>query len=76
MQVTLSSKGQITLPKLLREHLHLKTGDKILFEEYDGGYLLKPQITDVKSLKGCVAYRGEPKTLEDMQQAITDNANI
>ena len=29
----LSSKGQITIPKEIREKLHLKQGDKVLFFE-------------------------------------------
>lgn len=74
MEVTLTTKGQITLPKSLRDALHLKTGDKIFFEEQDGGaYLLKARTTDVSVLKGCVAYEGV-KTLEDMEAAIVENA--
>lgn len=46
MEVTLTTKGQITLPKALRDALHLKTGDKIIFEEQNNGsYLLKARTT-------------------------------
>ena len=31
MQATITSKGQITIPKKLRDHLHLNTGDKVEF---------------------------------------------
>lgn len=75
MEVTLTTKGQITLPKTLRDSLHLKTGDKLIFEEQDNGaYLLKARTTDVSVLKGCVAYKGEPATLDDMDAAIVQNA--
>jgi AbrB family looped-hinge helix DNA binding protein len=74
MESTLTVKGQITLPKRLRESLHLKAGDKVVFEESkDGGYYLKPKTLSVQSLKGCVSYSGEPITLEDMQRAIEEN---
>ena len=33
---TVSSKGQITLPKSVREALSLRQGDPVLFEEKDG----------------------------------------
>lgn len=75
MEATLTTKGQITLPKALRDSLHLKTGDKIIFEELDNGaYLLKARTTDVGVLKGCVAYNGAPATLDDMDAAIAENA--
>ena len=32
----MTSKGQITLPKAIREHLGLKTGDTVTFVEIDG----------------------------------------
>ncbi len=75
METTLTTKGQITLPKGLRDALHLKTGDKILFEAQEGGaYLLRAKIQDVRALKGLISYQGAPKTLEDMTRAIHQNA--
>lgn len=31
MQAIISSKGQVTLPKALRDRLHLTTGDRVEF---------------------------------------------
>jgi antitoxin PrlF len=78
MEATLTVKGQITLPKALRNALHLKTGDKLVFEELEGGaYVIRPQsdsnITDVQTLKGCVSYQGKSKTIQEMQDAIVEN---
>ena len=68
-------KGQVTLPKALREALHLKVGDKVMFEESsDGAYVLRPRTTDVQQLKGCVSYVGETKTLKHMEAAIAEHA--
>jgi AbrB family looped-hinge helix DNA binding protein len=36
-----TSKGQITIPRDIRVKLDLKTGDKILFFEEDGKYVLQ-----------------------------------
>ena len=75
MESTLTTKGQITLPKAVRTALHLKTGDKVIFEILeDGTYILKPKTVDVRVLKGLVSYTGKRKSLDDMQHAITANA--
>ena len=75
MEVTLTTKGQITLPKALRSALHLKTGDKIIFEELEeGGYALRPKTLDVATLKGCVKYKGPAISVDDMSAAIIENA--
>jgi len=47
----LSSKGQITLPKSVRDKLKLNKGQKVVFyESYDGNIVIEP-ITDSKSRK-------------------------
>lgn len=33
---TVTTKGQITIPQLIRNRLRLKTGDKVFFEERQG----------------------------------------
>ncbi|MCF6221732.1 MAG: AbrB/MazE/SpoVT family DNA-binding domain-containing protein [Robiginitomaculum sp.] len=75
MESTLTTKGQITLPKALRDALHLKTGDKVIFEPLEsGGYVLKSRTLDVRTLKGFGSYKGAKKSITDMQDAITQNA--
>lgn len=75
METTLTSKGQTTIPKAVREALHLNTGDKIIFEEQDdGSFLLRPKTVDVRALKGFIKYTGKPKSLDDLQKAILENA--
>lgn len=36
----ITSKGQVTIPKEVRNALNLKTGGKIVFIEKDGGYMM------------------------------------
>ncbi len=38
---TLSSKGQITIPRSVREALNLHQGDPIIFEEKDGNIIIR-----------------------------------
>ena len=75
MKATLTSKGQITLPKPLRDDLQLKAGDQVYFEaQVDGSYTLRPRTLDVAVLKGCIKYDGPPVSLEDMEDAIANHA--
>ena len=75
MESTITSKGQITLPKKLREKLHLRAGDKVFFEQQDdGSFTLRPRTMDVAELKGFLRYTGTPISLEDMDKAIAQNA--
>jgi antitoxin PrlF len=73
---TVTSKGQITLPKALRDDLKLKTGDRVDFvKEPDGGYRVRPANRDVRELFGCLKhlYKGPPLSVEEMDQAIGDH---
>jgi len=71
MEATLTSKGQITLPKALRDEMHLKAGDKLVFEDNgEGSFTITPRLHDVRSLKGMVQYSGAPISVEEMNQAL------
>ncbi len=73
MQSTLSSKGQITLPKRIRERLHLQTGDRVEFIVADDGRVeLVPVTSPVTRLKGMLPAPDVPVTLEEMDAAIRD----
>ena len=39
-EVRLTQQGQISIPKKIRERLHLEAGDKIVFLEDDKGHIL------------------------------------
>ena len=48
MKATLSSKGQVTIPKSCRDHLGLETGTVLDFETMDGALIVrKVQTEDV-----------------------------
>lgn len=49
--VTVSPKFQVVIPKLIREALHLRPGQKIKIMEYDGRIELIPD-RDISELKG------------------------
>ena len=70
MEATLSSKGQATIPKAVREFLHLKPGDRFkFFLSPDGTVAILP-IVPIAKLKGSLAKRKQPVSVEEMNAAI------
>ena len=56
---TLTSKGQTTVPKAIRESLRLKPGDRITFTPMpDGTVLMRVKNKSVLSLAGSLRRRG------------------
>ncbi|MGA7981624.1 MAG: AbrB/MazE/SpoVT family DNA-binding domain-containing protein [Chromatiaceae bacterium] len=71
MQATVTSKGQITLPKALRDHLHLTAGDRVEFIlEENNVVRMVPRTTSVTRLKGMLPRPERPVSLEEMTEAI------
>jgi AbrB family looped-hinge helix DNA binding protein len=72
---TVTSKGQITLPRDVRQALGLGVGDKVDFVEVEGGFKIVPLRKDVRGLKGRFAGRVKrPVTIQDMDDAIAQAA--
>ena len=70
---TLTSKGQITIPKAVREALALKTGDQVAFERRaDGSIVLVARNADIRGLKGIVRHAGRPVSLAAMDAAVAN----
>ena len=70
MESAITRKGQATIPKAIREHLHLKPGDRVKFFLHpDGSVVLLPKLP-VTALRGIVEHRRSPVTIEDMDEAI------
>lgn len=73
---TLTSKGQTTIPRKIREYLHLHTGDKLNFVIEDGGQIvLYPATLDIKSLAGLLKRKDQkPVPFSAMEKAIKRGA--
>ena len=73
---TLTSKGQITIPKDIRNYLKIDQGDKIeFFVGKNGMVIISPIRSDVRQLKGIIAQPDKPVSIEDMNTAIIEGAN-
>jgi AbrB family looped-hinge helix DNA binding protein len=69
---TVTSKGQVTIPKRIREFLRVKSGDRIDFDiDARGAVVVRPAGTDLKALKGLLRRSGRrPVTIARMDAAI------
>ncbi|QJR14655.1 AbrB/MazE/SpoVT family DNA-binding domain-containing protein [Usitatibacter palustris] len=73
---TLTSKGQITIPKEVREALGVAAGDRVEFvEEEKGVYKVVAATRDVRHLKGLVGKPPAPVTIEAMKRAVARRAS-
>ena len=73
---TLTSKGQITVPKEIRESLDLSAGDRVSFRlREDGVVELVPETVDLMTLCGIFKPKVRGVTVEDMNEAIRKAAS-
>ena len=70
MLATITSKGQVTVPKRIRDSLHLRPGDRLNFLLDDGELRVTPVKSSVTALKGMLPKPATPVTLERMDEAI------
>ncbi|MEK6371946.1 MAG: type II toxin-antitoxin system PrlF family antitoxin [Acidobacteriota bacterium] len=72
---TVTSKGQITVPKEIREHLGVEPGDRLSFQIGSGGeVVVEPETVDIRSLRGRLKRQGRRVSLRDMELAIRRGA--
>ena len=71
----MTSKGQVTFPKPIRDKLHLRPGDKIEFMLVeDGSLLVTPVTASITRLKGMVPKPESPLSLETLDEAVAQAA--
>jgi AbrB family looped-hinge helix DNA binding protein len=70
----LSTKGQVILPKSVRDSRAWPPGTRFAVEETPEGVLLRPlrrlPETRLEDVVGCLKYTGKPKTVSQMKQGI------
>ncbi len=74
MEITrLSTKGQVILPKTIRDARGWGAGTELVVEETPGGVTLRPlrqPPSRLDDVVGCLRYTGRAKTLRQMEKAI------
>lgn len=80
LSTTLSTKGQVILPKAIRDLMKWKPGTRLAVEQTKGGVLLKAEPlfppTTIDQVYGCLNYDGPPISLEDMDAAVVREAKL
>ncbi|OHC63328.1 MAG: AbrB family transcriptional regulator [Rhodocyclales bacterium GWA2_65_20] len=75
---SLSSKGQVILPKSVREAHRWTPGTRFVVEDAADGVLLRPiapfPASSLEEVIGCTGYAGPAKSLEEMEAAIAEGA--
>jgi AbrB family looped-hinge helix DNA binding protein len=74
----MSTKGQVILPKAIRDELKWSEGTRLSVERTDEGVLLREAAsiprTKPEEVFGMLKYKGKPKTLKEMDEAVLAEA--
>ena len=75
---TVSTKGQVILPKLIRQLRHWDAGTRLIVEDTPDGVLLKPAptfaTTQPNDVFAMLPVNGAPKSLDEMDAAVLAEA--
>lgn len=66
----LTSRGQTTIPKHIRERLGLEAGDRVLFLVKDGEVVLQPVKHGLRDLQGSVKPRRKPEDFDEVRREV------
>jgi antitoxin PrlF len=72
----ITSKGQVTIPKSVRDLLDLEPGDTVDFAIENGDQVvLRPTRLDIRALKGILHRPGrKAPSVEDMKRVVRERA--
>lgn len=70
----LSSKGQVIIPKAVRDARGWSPGVELEVEDQGDAVVLRRAeplpATTFDEVRGCLKYRGRPRTIEEMDEAV------
>ncbi len=67
---TVTKKGQVTIPKKIREALGLREQDKVVFIQRNNEVILKPIKGTILNLRGSVKPRHKPENFETIRKEV------
>ena len=73
IESSITKKGQTTLPKPVRETLGVQAGDRVRYVISNGEVRILA-VRPINRLFGTLQHNGPAVTLEEMEQAIADEA--
>jgi antitoxin PrlF len=66
---TITRRGQVTIPKEIRDALGVSEGERVLFVQRGEEIVLKVLRGSILELRGSVDPSGRPENLEQMREA-------
>jgi AbrB family looped-hinge helix DNA binding protein len=74
MLIRISSNGQLTIPKSIRDSLHLKSGDQFLARFQDGKLVLEPVEDEFETILEKARKQAKQAGLKqtDVSKAVTE----
>ena len=69
----IGAKGQVTIPKKIRDVLEVQPGDTVCYLVEQDGVRIK-KMGSIKDIKAMVEYDGPPVSIEDMDDAVLEYA--
>jgi AbrB family looped-hinge helix DNA binding protein len=73
-----STKGQVILPKAVRDHHKWSPGTRLIVDETPEGVLLRAEplfpATTIAEVRGSLKYDGPPLTIEQMDEGVLAEA--
>jgi antitoxin PrlF len=69
--VALSQKGQVTIPKQVRDALGLKPADRVTFELRDDVAVLRPAAGSIFDYFGSVKPRRRPERFKEVREEVS-----
>ena len=68
---TVTSKGQVTIPKAVRDELGLRAGDRVAFRVLeDGTVVVEPETVELLDLRGILRPKRKGITIAEMDEVI------
>jgi antitoxin PrlF len=70
MQSAITAKGQMTIPKPIRDHLGVKPGDRVKFFVHPDGTVVLLPTRSITDLRGMLKSPCQVSTIEEMDESI------
>lgn len=74
MKATLTSKGQVTIPKAIRDRFSLHAGSRISFVALENHVEIIPETMSLKDLQGILPKPTKKLTLLEIEKIIAKGA--
>lgn len=72
---TVGERGQVTLPKQLREKFNIQGGEEVVIHEKDGKIVVEKPVTRAKLAEGYRERAADAETLTEEMEGVSAEAN-